>query len=276
MDIKLLKSDILSNNIPKFLIFIEEEQALAKQYLTTIAKTLNKDCKYYDTADNVIYDVQTNIKSDCIYVILNDKNILTNPQYIESLKALNRYIIVRLDTVDRSNDVYKQYKQLFVNFSRIDKYAILSYALKKCKDNKIMINQDKLEQLVDNCNCDLGCVINELDKVIILSQENSNVLFDYMLDNGFSDYRQTNIFTFINHILTSNIVVFEEKQRIVDSPMTILYNLYNTAKSRFIKDKDARCLKIMKICNELYNSIVDGTINDIYAIDYLLLRCFDE
>ena len=72
----LLKSDILSNNIPKFLIFVEEEQALAKQYLTTISKTLNKECKYYDTADNVIYDIQTDIKSDCIYVILNDKNLL--------------------------------------------------------------------------------------------------------------------------------------------------------------------------------------------------------
>lgn len=276
MDIKLLKSDILSNNIPKFLIFVEEEQALAKQYLTTIAKTLNKDCKYYDTVDNVIYDIQTNIKSDCIYVVLNDKSILQNKNYIESLKALNKYIIIRLDSIDKSNEVYKQYKQFFVNFSKIDKYAILAYVLKKCKDNKIMVNQDKLEQLIDNCNCDLGCVINELDKIIVLAQENSNILFDYMMSNGFSDYRQTNVFTFINHIISKNKIVFEEKQKLVDSPMTVLYNLYNTAKSRFVKDKDPRCLDIMKVCNELYNAIVDGTLNDTYAVDYLLLRCFDE
>jgi len=30
MDIKLLKSDILSNNIPKFLIFVKEENTLVK------------------------------------------------------------------------------------------------------------------------------------------------------------------------------------------------------------------------------------------------------
>jgi DNA polymerase III delta subunit len=276
MDIKLLKSDILSNNIPKFLIFIEEEQALAKQYLTAISKTLNKECKYYDTADNVIYDIQTNIKSDCIYVILNDKNLLNNRNYIESLRSLNKYIIVRLDSVDKSNNVYKEYKQLFVNFSKIDKYALLAYVQKKCKDNKISVNQDKLEQLIDNCNYDLGCIINELDKIITLSQENSNILFDYMLYNGFSDYRQTNVFLFINHIIAGDICVFSEKQRLVDSPMAILYNLYNTARNKFIKDKDSRCLRIMQICSQLYNSIIDGTLSDTYAIDYLLLRCFDE
>ena len=72
MDIKLLKNSILQNNIPKFLIFNAEEHTLCKQYIESMSTTLNKYHKYYDNADEVLYETSTNIKDDYLYIILND------------------------------------------------------------------------------------------------------------------------------------------------------------------------------------------------------------
>ena len=69
MDIKLLKTDILSNNIPNFLIFEVYEYALAEQYIDYISSTINKPIKLYYSSKEVIYDIETNLKEDYLYII---------------------------------------------------------------------------------------------------------------------------------------------------------------------------------------------------------------
>ena len=63
---------------------------------------------YYATADEVIYDITTNMKEDFVYVIYNDKKILSKAEYIMSLSQLNRNIVICFPSIDKSSDFYKQ------------------------------------------------------------------------------------------------------------------------------------------------------------------------
>ena len=276
MDVKLLKTDILINSVPKFLIFVANEPTLCKQYIDSISNTVGLEYTYYLDVDAAIIDITNNIKKDVIYIILNDQKILKNQEYVEKLSKFNKYIIVYFNDLDKTSQFYKNNKAFTVVFNRLDMYTILAYMQKKCNAAKVNVAQDKLLKLIDNCNCNLGECLNELDKILVLAQENSNVLMEYMLNNGFSDYRQTNVFQFVNKILNKDKSVFDDKQRLVDSFMNVIYNLYNQAKQRFIQSKDEYYLKCMKLSSKMFNGIVDGTINDTYAINYILFKLMIE
>ena len=274
MDIKLLKSDILTNNIPKFLIFIEEEPALSKQYIVSMSNTLNKAYKYYDSADEVIYDATTNLREDFLYVIFNDEKIVKNPTYISSLANLNRNIVACFPQIDKSSDFFRSNKSNIVVFERLDKYSLLAYAQKMCKTHKTVVEQDKLLEIIECCDCRLGALMNELDKIFTLGQDNSNLLVDYLLKNGFPDYRNVNIYEFINCVLSRNKYAFRMALKIDDSPVGIVFAMYNKARVKLVDSRHPFYGYVMECCYEIYNRIIDGTLNDQYALQYLLHKVF--
>lgn len=274
MNIKLLKTDILSNNIPNFLIFEVYEYALAKQYIDYISSTLNKPIKLYYSSKEVIYDIETNLKEDNLYVIYNDKNVTIDDTLVDKLINSKRNIIIYYTELDRRSSFYKNNKNYIVEFKKLDKDTLLAYAIKLCKDKKCSIDQDKLVTLIEYCNNDLGTLINELDKIFTLEQENSNVLTKYLLEEGFIDYRETNIFDFINLILNKDKKAFEYYLRINESPVNILINLFNISKKRFISSRNLFYKDVMKLSYNLYCRILSGTIDSSYSIKYLMLKVF--
>lgn len=274
MDIKLLKSSILSNSIPDFLVFLTEEPALSKQYIESIASTLNKAFKYYNSTREVIYDVTTNLREDYLYIISNDKDLLSNQDLVDALIDLKRNVIVCFDSLDKSSNFYKANKNFIVEFKKLDEHTLLAYAQKLCKTHKCNINQDKLVTLIAYCNCDLGVLLNELDKIFLLEQENSNVLVDYLLNNGFVDYRDSSIFEFINMVLNKDPEAFNYLFRLNDSPVSIVFNMYNMAKKRLLSSKNTFYGMVMQLCHDAYNGIIDGTLGADYAIKYLLMRLY--
>ena len=274
MDLKLLKSDIQSNNIPNFLVFNVDEPALAKQYIKQMSSTLNKYTKYYDTLDEVIYETTTNLKDDYLYIVLNP--IIKDAHIIETIINLNRNIILYFTELDSKSLLYKSYKDFIVDFKKIDKYTILAYLMKYLNMHKITVEQNKLDRLIDYCNCNFSLCINEIDKIVTLGQDNSNILVEYMLSNGFSDYRKVNIFVFIQKILNKDKSVFEDVFKIDDSAISIFTILYNQAKNRLIKYNNNFYAHIMNLCYRLDCGIKDGTINAESALDYLLVEVFNE
>lgn len=275
MEFKVFKACVLSNNIPKFLVFIQKEYMLVKQYLQHISKSLNKDLDFYNSIDEAIYALQTNIMQDKIYIIYNDANILKNDEYIKSIIDSNKYVFLIYDDLDKNTNLYKNFESNLVIFNKLDKYQILAYIQSKLKQEKISISQDKLLQLIDYCNCDFSIVLNELDKIIILNQENSSLLVDYMLKNEFPDYREQNIFIFINKLLNKNISVINDIYNMVDNSVIVLYNIFMCAKKKFVDTKNNQLLKIMKLAYNLYIDILEKRIDERYALKYLLLEIFD-
>lgn len=274
MDIKLLKTDILSNNIPNFLIFEVYEYALARQYIDYISNTINKPKKFYSLAKEVIYEIETNLKEDNLYIIYNDKQITIDDSIVNKLIDSKRNIIVYFSELDKRSTFYKNNEKSIVTFKKLDKYTLLAYAEKLCKDHSCSIDQNKLMELIEYCNNDLSILLNELDKIFTLEQENSNVLTQYLLDEGFIDYRETNIFDFINLILNKDEKAFSYYLRVNESEVTILMNLFNMSKKRFITSRNLFYKDVMKLSYKLYCAILDGTMNSSYVINYLLMRIF--
>ena len=273
MDIKLLKSDILSNNIPNFLIFNVKEYSLAKQYIEYISNTVNKQSKYYFSYKEALYDMETNIKEDFLYIIYNDNSLIKSYDSL-NLSLYNKNIIIYFSDIDKSSNFYKKFEKYIVNFDKLDNNTLLAYALRLCKNNKCLIDQEKLIKLIEYCNNDLSILLNELDKIFILEQENSNVLVQYLLDNGSIDYRETNVFDFINLILNRDIKAFEYFNRINESPITFLINMFNMSKRKLFSTRNLFYKDIMKLCYGIYCGIIDGTFNASYAISYILMRIF--
>lgn len=274
MELSLLKADILSNNIPKFLIFNVEEPFLCKQYIQQMSNTLNKYYKYFDTADEILYETSSNFKEDYIYIALEDTNILKKCNYIDELIKTNRNIILYYNGMDKTSSFYNTYKKYIVNFSSVDKYTIVAYLLKAVKDDPNVqdISQDKLEELVDYCDCNFSKTMLEFEKIITLGQKKSTYVTDYMLHNGFSDYRKTNTFEFVQKILNKDESAFNDVLKITDSPITIFTILYKQARLRLLNTGNIVYSNIMQLCFNLDCGIKDGTVDANSALGYLLLK----
>lgn len=272
MDIKILKASIANNTVPNFMIFSGEEQALCKQYIKKISSTINKYYMYYNSADEVLVEIDTNMREDFLYIILNDEKIIKNPQYIEALIKTGRNIIVYNTTYDPKARIYKDYKDYCVIFNKIDKYSIVGYLMKLLQNHSIEITQDRLEKLVDLCDCNLGYCLNELDKIFVLDQKISNTLIDYMFEHNFPDYKKVNVFASIQKLLNKNKSFLDDQLKISESPITLLTLIGNQARYKLGVSNNVELADIMQLCYKLDSGIKDGTISDKYALDYLILN----
>ena len=275
MDIKLLKSCIFSNTIPNFLVFFVEEPALYRQYLNSISNTLNKDYEIYDTAREAIYDIESNIKDDHIYLIFDDTKI--SGEELSKLLGSGKNVILCYNDISSSQKLHgilSKYSSNVVEFRKIDRDTLLAYAIKLCKNNKCSVDTDVLIKLIDCCDCDLGIMINELNKIFLLEQSNSNLLVNYLINEGFIDYRDISLDRFVNSVISRDYDSFVVGQKIEDSPVTVLTAVYNSALNKLKSTRAIQYSKLMSLCFNIQKGILDGTIDSKYAIRYLLLRWF--
>ena len=277
MNIKTLKASILSNTIPNFLVFFIEEPALYRQYIHSISSTLGKDYEIYSTVKEAIYDIETGIKEDHIYVVFDDVEI--SEEEINKITGFNKNVILcynckQSDLKLKNIKNFDSYKNSFVSFYKLDKDTLLAYAIKLCKTNKCTIEQEILIRLIDYCNNDLGIMVSELDKIFILEQSNSNVLVNYLLNEGFIDYRDVALADFVGAVVRRDKEAVKMYRKIDDPPVTVLMFLYNYALDRLKTTRNSAYVKLLKLCFNLQKGIVDGTVDSSYAIEYLLYRWF--
>ena len=105
------------------------------------------------------------------------------------------------------------------------------------------------------------------------------MLVDYMLNNGFSDYRRTDTDKLIQKVCNREKDVYEYYMRFNgtnESCAMIFYKLYSEARSRFIRSKDRYFSKMLLLCSEMYNGIVDGSVAEEYAFKYFLLKLGED
>lgn len=267
MDIKLLKASILSNTIPKFLVFVNREPVLCRQYIDKIASTTNLPYKYYDSASSVIYDTTTNLKDDYLYCIYGDTKALTVDEYYNYLTTCDRNVIVILDDIDK---VQLKDKNIVVEFNKVDRNTMCAYYTKYLADRKIQVSQEKLFEIIDCCDQDLGIVQNEIDKIVTLDQDRSDVLVEYLLKNGFPDYRKINTDTFVKKILKNDKGAFRDYLKLEENPTSVILCLYSYARNLLLQTSNKRYADIMRVCFDMFNGTVDGSLSDIYTLKYLM------
>lgn len=269
MDIKLLKSAIMSNKIPKFLIFVNKEPVLCRQYIDKIASTTNLPYKYYSDVSAAIYDITTNIKDDYLYCIYNDDKAVMSKDSIKFLTTCDRNIVLVYDTIDKLS-IDKSLTDNVVVFNKVDRNSMCCYFQKLLEAKGIKISQEKLFEVIDCCNQNLGIVQNEIDKIITLGQNSSDIVVEYLINNGFPDYRKITAETFVKKILNNDKSVFRDLIKLEDSKTSIILYLYSYARNMLMSTSNKRYSDIMRVCFDMFNGTVDGTLSDSYTLKYLL------
>ena len=278
MDVKTLKGSIHSGSIPQFLIFIVDDSAFARQYVDAMAKALNKPVSYYETADEVIYDCSSNLVDDKLFIIVDDKKVLDNDKYVDTLKNLKRNVVVIFNNIDEKK--YKKFlstnEKWSVVFSKLDVYSLVSYCENMCKGQGVVIEQDKLKLLVEYCDNNFGCLKNELEKIFLLNLSKPEFLDKYIEMNGYSDYRKGDTDTLLNKVLQKKVsdsfTYYHKFNDSCDGSVMLLYKLYSSARNLFVKKSDTYYVRILYLINEVYNMILDGILPENLAFKYFMIK----
>ena len=244
-----------------------------------MSDTLGIDYEFYFDVDSVLYDINTGLKDDCLYVVFQDESIFKKDDaYIEALRKSGKYIVLCYETRNKKvEDFCKKFSNFVVEFNKLDKYALLAYAEKMCKQNKCLVSEEKLLEIIDRCDESFGVLINELDKIFTLGQEKSDILVSYLLENGFPDYRHETVTDFVNCILTRDKKAFSMLERNEFAPVTVLFTIYNMSKQKLSYFRNPIYGKIMKICFELYKAITTDEISAEVALKYVTYKiCFGD
>lgn len=268
MIIQDLKNRIANKDIPKTLIFIDDNPYLVSIYMHRIEKALNLPSSYYGDIEEAISDARIILADECIYIVtLDSKSKILSKEdkfkdILDSIAVLDKYFIVILP----SNKKIKNDNAII--FAKSTPLELTKIVEKTCELNHFKITNNAIYELIKRSDCDLGVIMNVLEQLKSLGRS----VYD-IEDIPSYDYRKGDIFTLIDKIISRDKNIWEYVPLIKDSPSVIAYNLYAKAREKATTYSNASYyIGLMRIAEEVYRRISDGTIKDTYALKYLIIE----
>ena len=310
MDVSALKGQIKSHNIDKFLIFTGPEWKVQQMYIQQISKVLNMQIKHIESVTDIYSKKGNTafIKSNYVYVVRDDKEILQNEKVQAQLLDIigDNTLILLLTTVDKRTKFYKTYKDTIVEFEALKPEILAKYIQKEIELSKDSIEKlmevceysygrclleiDKIKQYAESYNAGNS---NETDP---------SQVFDWLLKDGtiYTPPKDA-ICDFVDAILDRKLSCFdlyEQCKAVGEATMVMVSVLYNNAKAvlqvQTCESKDVskttglsgwqimnakkhlnkytedELKYIIKLCYRCQKGIVSGTLEEQYAMDYIL------
>ena len=315
MTVQELKKLIKENDIPKFLIFTGEEWKVQQLYIQQIAKVKNLSVYHADDIDSIWknLDVQSFLSDDKLYVLRDDKELLTNEKVYNQLldKLANNMLILELTSVDKRLKMLKQYNNSIVEFN-----ALKSDILKRYIQREIALSDRNCEILMEICEYSYGHCLLEIDKIKRYLEDynygnsnetDANQVFSWLLKDGTIHIPPRDvIWDFIKAFLQNKpsqaYELYQELKELETPTFSILSNLYNNARAVFqvqtCASKDIakstglsawqirnakECIHrfedrdlevILKIIQRTEMWVKQGKIDESIAIDYIFTSVF--
>lgn len=297
MEINEIKQHIKSGQFDPFYIFCGEEYQIIKIYLKMIAEKANLELTYVDSLMDLMTGAKTKslIKVSHLYIIMDDKEFLTNDKMWDRFKGLKDDIVVFYYTsADKRLKFWKTFKDRVVEFPRLDEPVLIKYIKKE-----IPLSEENCKILMDVCGRDYGRILLEIDKIKAYSQA-EKVKADYalhkLIDEGVI-WREPYdaIFDFVSAVLERNpakaLNLLEQSYGVGEANMILLSVLYNNFKtllqvqSSNESNRDAwkvkaykgnysngeilRAMRIIRFCEK---GIKTGQMPDEYSVYYVLVN----
>lgn len=233
MEITELKKQIKSGELDKIYIFHGEEYAVMKVYLKLMA---GKD--YQITYVNSLLDLMAGSKTKALvpvhhlYVIMDDKDYLTNEKMWEKFNGLKDDVVVfYYTTTDKRLKFWKQNKDKAVEFAKLDDRILTKYIQKEAP----FFTEAMCKELIDVCESDYGRILLELDKMRDYCRSEivtGDSVFRKFIDEGVI-YRAPKdaIFDFVGAVLERNpskaFDLLAQSYAVGEANMVLLSVLYN-------------------------------------------------
>lgn len=163
MEITDVKQHIKTGEFQKIYIFHGPEHTIMKMYLKMIADKGNYELSYADS----LMDVMTGAKTKALvpvrhlYVIMDDKEYLTNEKIRQKFKGLKDDIVVfYYSTTDKRLKFWKENKDTAVEFTRLNDQVLTKYIQKE-----IDLSDKNCQRLITICGGDYSRILLEIAKI---------------------------------------------------------------------------------------------------------------
>ena len=256
MTIEDIKKQIREKSFDKFYIFTGPEQYAQKVYISKIADSTGYSVMYADSISSIYSKLhnRTMIAKPFIYVLLDDKSILSSDKLQAEITANKRttddIIVLILTSVDKRTKFYKLFKDKMIDFEHM-KPLILKKYIKK----EVDLSDSRCANLADICDCDLGRIYLELDKIkrykiscnedITKPTMTDDLAYDHLIKDGTIYVPPKDaIFDFVDAVLRRQIKLtynlLEQCYAVGEANMVILSVLYTNIK---------QTLQVQSCCN---------------------------
>lgn len=271
MDSSVLKDIIVKDilNLPRFMIFIEEEHLNAKSYINMIGKKLGLEIELYDSADDAIFEITSPLATNKIYYILNDTGMMKKIDVISFLKSCGSYVILGFENVKPNDSFFEENKQFTYTFKRGNTNDLLSYVKKKY--NIPFLSDIEIYSVIAYSDNRLSQICNEFDKITLLSDNEAKL---YVENKCYPDIREIDNMAVMQMILRRDKTAIQYSKILEQNAVQSLLAIYTMARKRFVSDNNQYYAKLMILCFKAHSSIIDGTENSQNAIKKFLIDLF--
>ena len=304
-----VKAHIQKGSFNPFYIFTGSEWKIQRIYLEQIAKSSGKELRYIDSISDIYHKKSTRafVSKSYVYVVRDDKELMQNEKVQSQLKNIvgSNILILLLTSVDKRTKFYKKYKDDICEFEVL-KPAVLAKYIQR----EIVLSDKNCNKLMEVCEYDYGRCLLEIDKIKQFMQADTSVdgmledgAFAHLLNSGvIYQPPKDAIFDFVDAILDNNVSLsfelYHQCVEVGEAVMVMLTVLYNNAKAvlqvKNCTGKDAvkstglsswqvmnakkhlhkrsnrELLDILEICHECQKSIVTGTLDEEFVMEYIL------
>lgn len=308
MEIADVKQQIKTGQFDKFYIFYGEEHAIMKIYLEMMAKKGNYEIAYVDSLMDLMTGAKTNslIQNRHLYIIMDDKEYLTNEKMWEKFKGLKDDIVVFYYTsADKRLKFWKNNKDRAIEFGKLEDRILIKYIQKK-----LPLSDDVCMELIRACEGDYGRILLELDKIDAYWQtvKHDKIRYDEdtvakILFKESAIYRQPKdaIFDFVGAVLERRPAkaydLLQQSKAVGEASLVLISVLYNNIKTLLqvqsgkswkelglngfaVKNviayknnySNAELVRAMKLLRDVEKGIKTGSIPDELSVEYFLVQ----
>ena len=303
MEITDVKQHIKTGEFQKIYIFHGPEHTIMKMYLKMMADKGNYELSYADS----LMDVMTGAKTKALvpvrhlYIIMDDKEYLTNEKIRQKFKGLKDDIVVfYYSTTDKRLKFWKENKDTAVEFTRLNDQVLTKYIQKEAP----FFTDDMCKELIDVCDGDYGRILLEIDKMrqyCNAEKVKGDYVFRKFIDEGvIYNAPYDAIFDFVAAFLARTpskaYDLLQQSKAIGEANLTLLAVLYNNIKTllqvQSTNDckaaginkwqannvlpfkgnyKNGELVKAMKLIRSVEKGIKTGTMPDDLAVEYIMV-----
>lgn len=304
MEIADVKQQIKTGKFDKVYIFYGTEHTVMKIYLNMMATKGNMKVSYVDSLMDIMTGVRTKslFPEHHLYVIMDDKDYLTNEKLQEKFKGLKDDVVVfYYTTADKRLKFWKNNKERAVEFGRLEDRILIKYI----KNDAPMFSDEQCMTLIDACEGDYGRILLEIDKVRCYSTANAITgqgALDSLLEQRQIYFQPKDaIFDFVAAVLERSPYkayrLLQDCKAVGESNLALISVLYNNFKTllqvqsekswkelglnAFVAKSvsqyknnysNGEIVKAMKLLREIERGIKTGSIPEDLSVEYFLVQ----
>lgn len=245
MNLQTLHNQIVQKELDNLYIFLGEEIAVQKIYITKIAQEKCLEIQYVDSYKQIVNELNTQnlfTMKNKLYIILDDIDILKQENIWQEINPGKNTIIFKYNNLDKRNKFYKYFENKIVEFDKLSNEILTMYIQQQTQNT---LDDNHCLQLINICNNDYNRILFELDKFNNYKEAMNkdketinygNSYFDELEQKGaFHKEISDVIFDFIEQVLLRNIPKIYNLQlqleQATESNLKVLSLLYTNFKT---------------------------------------------